>query len=153
MIFSGSLGRESGTGKEEGEDVVGADAEVDTQQVQEAVDGEAGARQQGECQGELADDEGLAQAMAACSDAGAVAFFESFAGIDARGVPGGRAAEEKTGERGGDEGEEQDGKVEVEIGFIGQRAARHDGHEGPEAWRSRRRCRGGLRRRRAVGFR
>ena len=109
--------------------MVGADAEVDAKEIEEAVDGEAGAGQQGEGEGELADDEGLAQAMAACSYAGAVAFFQRFAGIDAGGVPGGRAAEEKTGQSGGGESEEQDGKVEVEIRFIRQGAARHDGHE------------------------
>ena len=84
--------------------MVGADAEVDAQEIEEAVDGQAGAGQQGEGEGELADDKSLAQAVAACSYAGAVAFFERFAGIDAGGVPGGGAAEEKTGERGGQRG-------------------------------------------------
>ncbi len=110
--------------------MVGAEAEVHTKEIEEAVYGEAGAGQQCEGEGELADDEGLAQAMAACSYAGAIAFFERFARIDAGGVPGGRAAEEKTGERGGCKGEEQDGEVEVEIGLIRQRAAGHDGYEG-----------------------
>ena len=42
------------------------------------------------------------------------------------------AAEKKTGERGGCEGEEEDRKVEVEISLIRQRPARHDGHEALE---------------------
>ena len=81
--------------------MIGAEAEVDTKEIQEAVDGEAGAGQQSEGKGELADDKSLSQAMAACAYAGAIAFLERFAGIDAGGVPGGRAAEEKTGKGGG----------------------------------------------------
>ena len=63
--------------------------------------------------------------MAACADAGAVAFLERFGWVDAGGVPRGCAAEEDTGKRGGQQGEEQDRKVEVEIGLIRQRKIQH----------------------------
>jgi hypothetical protein len=112
--------------------VVGADAEVYAKEIEKAVDGQSGTGKQCECEGELADDKGLAQAMAACSDAGAIALFKGLAGIDAGGVPGWRAAEEKAGERGGCEGEEQNWNVEVEISLVRQGAARHDGHEALE---------------------
>jgi hypothetical protein len=62
--------------------VIGAQAEVYTKEIEEAVDGETRSGQQGESKGELSDDERLPQAMATRSYTGAIAFFERFAGID-----------------------------------------------------------------------
>jgi hypothetical protein len=70
--------------------------------------------------------------MSACPDAAAIAFLERLAGIDTGGVPGRRAAEEKTRERSGCKGEEKNRKVEGKIRFIRQGAARHDGYEALE---------------------
>jgi hypothetical protein len=71
--------------------VVSAEAEVDAEEIEEAVYRETGTSQESECKGEFADDEGLPQTMATRSDPGPIAFLERLAGIDAGGVPGGRA--------------------------------------------------------------
>jgi hypothetical protein len=105
--------------------VVGADAEIYAKEIEEAVDGKAGTGEQCEGEGELPDDKGPPQAMAACSDASAIPFLERFSWIDAGGVLSGRAAEEKASERGGCEGKEQNGNIEVEISLIRERATRH----------------------------
>ena len=125
----GSLERVSGTGKKEGENVIGLDAEIDMGEIPEAVNGEAGAGKQRQRKRELADDQNTPEEMLTRAGAGASAFFESLGGIDARCIPGGSGTGQKAGHRGGGEGEEQDGYVEAQVRLAGQCIARHGGNE------------------------
>ena len=149
----GVFGTRVGHVEEEGEDVVGLDAEVDAHEVPEAVDGEAGSGEQRQREGEFADYEGPAQAVAARAHARAAAFLEGLGGIDARGVPGGCAAEEESGERGCREREEQDRHVKAEVGLAGQDVGRHGGDESTQHGIANTDTRERLRRWRGAGSR
>ena len=90
----GVLGARVGHGQEEGLHVVGVQPEIDAGEIPEAVNGEARAGKQRKRQRKLADDQYPAQAMAAGAGCRTPALLESFTGIDARGIPGGKTAEE-----------------------------------------------------------
>ena len=70
--------------------MIGLDAEIDMSEVPEAVNGEACPGQQGEGEGELANDEDAAKAVLAGAGSASTAFLEGFSGIYSRRVPGGR---------------------------------------------------------------
>jgi hypothetical protein len=94
--------------------------------------GESGTGKQGERKSEFTDDEDSAEEMFSGAGAGASTFLQCLGGINARCIPGGSGAGENTREGGGKESEKEDGNVEAQIGFAGQRIARHGGDEALE---------------------
>ncbi len=115
--------------KTEGEDVVGADAEIDAEEIPEAVNGETRTGEERQCQGKLANYENPPQAVTAGSSARTAALLQSLCGIDPGGIPCRNAAKEQPGNRCRQQGEEQDRNVQVKVRFGWQCPLGHDRYQ------------------------
>src|SRR5580658_3288093 len=93
--------------KLEGEDVIGAEAEVHVRDVPQTVNGEAAAGQEAERQRKFDNHERTAKAVPAAADTGTAAFFQYFIQVHARGLPGGYGTEKHAREQRGGDREEQ----------------------------------------------
>ena len=88
-----------GDGQREREQPFGAEPEIDVREPEKAVDGQAGAGQQGQGECELAGHERAAQVIAPAAQ-GPASVLQRLDRVRPDGLPGGRAAEQNPAERG-----------------------------------------------------
>ena len=115
--------------QEEGEQVIGAKAQIDVGQADDAADGEAGAGEERERERELRHDEGAPRPVPARADRRSSRFLQDVVQVPARDLPRGRAAEHQARQHRHAEREEQHAHVQAHVGFGGQRAIGHQRHD------------------------
>lgn len=103
--------------KVEGEDVIDLDAEIDPDDVDETMDGEASAGEQRESECEFADDEDAAQAMASGAHTSTSTCLQRFVGVDARGKPSRCVTGEQASKGSGCERNQENGDAKAHISF------------------------------------
>ena len=97
----------------EGENVIGAEAHVHVGEIPEAVNGEAGCREQRERESEFRKNERVADTMFRGADPAAAAFLERVIEIQPCGLKRRGATEENAGEHGGGHREQQHRNIQV----------------------------------------
>ena len=105
--------------------MIGLHSQVDTRQVQEAVNREPRARQQRQRQRELADHQRLPQPLAPDTGSRSSALLQRLRRIHPRRMPRRHAAKEQSGQRRRAQRKQQHWEVQAQVRLARQRAFRH----------------------------